>query len=132
MRDTVRARADALRSLRGPRAPPRPHRRNGGAPGTAPAGPRRGGLIRASALKGPVPSLPGPAWFTGTGASSGAAVDLALELHRELGLKPWHPSIFAVGSIGEVDEECNSLDDPYRLKNWLMVRDIRRRLVEET
>jgi len=70
--------------------------------------------------------------WMGTGASSGAAVDLALELHRELGLKPWHPSIFAVGSIGEVDEECNSLDDPYRLKNWLMVRDIRRRLVEET
>jgi hypothetical protein len=46
--------------------------------------------------------------------------------------KPTTQRIFAVGSIGEVDEECNSLDDPYRLKNWLMVRDIRRRLVEGT
>jgi hypothetical protein len=100
---------------------------------------RRQGLIRASTLKGRFRACQG---LPGSAAEdrcpdthpdpNGAVVDLALELHRELGLKPWHPSIFAVGSIGEADEERNPPDDPYRLKNWLMVRDIRRRLVEVT
>ena len=35
--------------------------------------------------------------------------DLALELHRELGLKPWHPLVFDVGSIAE---DGNAPDEP--------------------
>jgi hypothetical protein len=55
--------------------------------------------------------------------------DLALELHRELGLKPWHPFVVDVGSIAE---DGDAPDDPSHLRDWLMVRDIRRRLVEGT
>jgi hypothetical protein len=53
--------------------------------------------------------------------------DVALELHRELGLKPWHPLVIDVGSIAEPGNEP---DDPSHRYDWQMVRDIRRRLVE--
>jgi hypothetical protein len=33
-------------------------------------------------------------------------------------------------SAASADEECGAPDDPSHLKDWLMVRDIRRRLVE--
>jgi len=55
--------------------------------------------------------------------------DVALELHRELKLQPWHPFVVDVGSIGDPDEECSPPDDPSHLRDWLMVREIRRRLV---
>jgi hypothetical protein len=37
-----------------------------------------------------------------------------------------------VGSIGDPDEECDPPDDPSHLKDWLMVRTSRRRLIEAT
>jgi hypothetical protein len=52
---------------------------------------------------------------------------VSLELHRELGLKPWHPFVVDVGSIAE---DGDAPGDPSHLRDWLMVRDIRRRLVE--
>jgi hypothetical protein len=55
--------------------------------------------------------------------------DEAIELHRMLGLKPWHPFVIDVGSVAE---EFEPPDDPSHLRDWLMVRDIRRRLVEAT
>jgi hypothetical protein len=53
----------------------------------------------------------------------------ALELHRELGLKVWHPFVTDVGSIGEADEDCDPPDDQSRLRDWLTVRNIRRKLI---
>ena len=58
--------------------------------------------------------------------------DLAVELHRELGLKPWHPFVVDVGSVGDPDEECSPPDDPSNLRDWLMVRELRCRLVAAT
>ena len=54
---------------------------------------------------------------------------LSLELRRELGLKPWDWDVFEVGSIGEDGEPP---DDPSHLRDWLMVRNIRRKLISET
>ena len=58
--------------------------------------------------------------------------DLALELHRELKLQPWHPFVVDVGSVGDPDEECSPPDDPSQLRDWLMVRELRCRLVAAT
>jgi len=61
--------------------------------------------------------------------------ELRLELHRELSLRPWHWSPFDVGSVGEGDEDDlapEPPDDPSHLRDFQMVRNIRRRLVEGT
>ena len=42
---------------------------------------------------------------------------------------PRHPDVFDVGSIAE---DAEPPDDQSHLKDWLMVRNIRRRLVEAT
>jgi len=54
-----------------------------------------------------------------------------LELHHELSLRPWHLSPFDLGAEGE---EClpPDDDDPWHLQDWMLVRDIRRRLVAAT
>jgi hypothetical protein len=52
--------------------------------------------------------------------------DLAGELHLELGLKLWHPRVADVGS-----EPPGDLCDPFHLRNWRTVIEIRRCLVEE-
>jgi len=55
--------------------------------------------------------------------------DLSLELRRELGLKPWHPDVF---DVGDITEDGVPPDDPSHLNGWLMVRNIRRKLILET
>jgi hypothetical protein len=52
--------------------------------------------------------------------------DLALELHLELGLRPWHPLVVDVAEDGEPPGYLH----PSNQRDWLMVIEIRRRLEE--
>lgn len=52
--------------------------------------------------------------------------DLALELHLELGLKPWHPHVIDVAADGKAPGYL----PPSNRRDWLTVIEIRRRLEE--
>jgi hypothetical protein len=52
--------------------------------------------------------------------------DLALELHLELGLRPWHPHVIDVAADGEPPGYLH----PSNRLDWLTVIEIRRRLEE--
>jgi len=52
--------------------------------------------------------------------------DLAGELHRELGLRPWHPLVVDVAADGEAPDYL----PPSNQRDWLTVIEIRGRLEE--
>jgi len=51
---------------------------------------------------------------------------VALELHRRLGLKPWHENVFDL----TIDDEAP--DDPYEYALWKRVMDLRKALMLAT
>jgi hypothetical protein len=53
-------------------------------------------------------------------------VDVRDELHRRLGLRPWHENIFDV----TMDDEPP--DDPYQLALWKQVMSLRKALILAT
>jgi hypothetical protein len=57
--------------------------------------------------------------------------DEAIELHRALGLRPWHPLVVDVTPLG-MDEDPPDGDDAFRVADWRMVRGIRASLILAT